>query len=759
MEKLFIEILNMTLPATLLIIALMVFRRIFNKLPKNVNLFMWAMVFVRLLLPIKIESSISLMPRKSTIPENIMTAPKPEINSGIDFVNNAVNPILSESFAPNPGDSANPMQVVMFVAANIWVVGIIAMIIYALISFILLKRKVSASVLSKENIYYCDYIESPFVLGIIKPKIYLPSGISEKEAELVILHEKAHIKRFDHITKMLGFFALSVHWFNPFVLIAYLLFARDIESAADEKVIKETDLSFKKEYSETLLNLSSKRTMLVCPLAFGEIGVKERVKSVLSFKKPTVWIIILSIILCVSLIITFMTVPKDNDTYSITGVGGADNSLLNIEKTEEKYPQYFGLNTENGVTVYVWQMAGKTYSCGLLSGKDVEHSNDVLWNLKGTSVAEMKNILKSYNIKKDDIRVKPLVMPYSSYYYNVDLEYIKGLYRIFELYGNANMKKDIALFNSGTYKFNGFSALSDLKYGETFHVNGQIKTEQLVWNGIVTKNTYREDGTLKESVVYGSDGATVESYFFDNGNLCQQIHINNTGDRIEYTFDIEGDKIWESITYANGEYTVYNFNEYGEALLSERVLYQEDGKKRHEIYNSNGKINMATIIGDNGEIEEDIHYDDYGLEIRRVKNEVIAFSSSHHYDLVFTEGLKCEFVYTIETNYFPLDTVYSNSGEFSIYAGNMLEYQAYMQRKGYGYAKPETDGKFKETSYILKECKVSENVYEMRFPFDIGAVYGELIPGTYKLRTVIDFTDVNGRPRKEYVNLEFAITE
>ena len=350
MEKFFIEILNLSISGSFLILAVCLLRLIFKKAPKTFNLICWALVFFKLILPIKIESNLSLAPSGNTIPQNILYEAKPNIDSGFTVINNAVNPIISESLAANPGDSVNPIQVLMLVGSNIWLLGALALLIYAVISFILLKIKVKASIKAYENVYYCDYIDTPFVLGVFDPKIFLPSGISENEAEIVIMHEKAHIKRFDHLTKILAFVCLSIHWFNPLVWLSYHLFSKDIEAAADEYVVKDKDALLKKAYSETLLNLSIKRRILVCPLAFGEIGVKERVKSILNFKRPTVWAVILSIIICILLAVFF--IPSRSETSSVTDIGGSD-SPPNVEVTDNKDLPITRNNWYEGITLSV----------------------------------------------------------------------------------------------------------------------------------------------------------------------------------------------------------------------------------------------------------------------------------------------------------------------------------------------------------------------------------------------------------------------
>ena len=239
---------------------------------------------------------------------------RPTIETGISSFNEAVNPIVSEILASDPSASVNPLQVWIFVAANIWILGIAVMLLYAIISYLRLHRKVRASIRLQDKTWVCDDVRTPFILGIFNPKIYLPSGTDGTQVAYIIAHENAHLKRLDHWWKPLGFSVLTIHWFNPLVWMAYVLLCRDIEIACDEKVIR--DLSFEDSiaYSDALLSCSiSRRTIMVCPLAFGEVGVKERVKHVLNYKKPAFWIIIVAFATCIVLAVCFLTSPKQND--------------------------------------------------------------------------------------------------------------------------------------------------------------------------------------------------------------------------------------------------------------------------------------------------------------------------------------------------------------------------------------------------------------------------------------------------------------
>jgi len=319
MTTVFIKLLNMSIAASWLVLAVILLRIILKNAPKWIRCILWGLVAVRLICPISIESIFSLLPSAETIPQDIMYVERPTIHTGVMAINRAVNPYISVSMAPGIGDSVNPMQVVMSAAALIWGVGMAGMFVYAVVSFLKIKNKADASLPVRENIYLSDYIDTPFVLGIFRPRIYLPSVLAEDDkADFVIAHEKAHIKRHDHWWKPLGFLLLTIYWFNPVIWIAYILLCRDIELACDEYVVGSLKEKEKKSYSDALLSCSMRsagfhRNMIsACPLAFGEVGVKDRVKAVLHYKRPAFWLVVLGVMGCIIVGICFLTNPKDN---------------------------------------------------------------------------------------------------------------------------------------------------------------------------------------------------------------------------------------------------------------------------------------------------------------------------------------------------------------------------------------------------------------------------------------------------------------
>jgi len=355
MAAVFLKLLNLSISASWLVLAVLALRLVSKRSPKWMNVLLWGIVALRLMLPFSIESALSLIPSAETVsPAVVQFDPAPTITSGVSVIDNAVNPALSEHFAAAPTASVNPLYVWTEIAGWVWLIGLGAMLLYALVSYLRLRRRVSVSLCVRENIYLCDAISSPFILGVVKPHIYLPSGLDEVQRQNVLSHEQAHLARRDHWWKPLGFALLAVYWFNPVLWLAYALLCRDIELACDERVIRTMDESAVKTYSTVLLACSMPRkAVITCPLAFGEVGVKERVKNALHYKKPAFWVVAASVTVCIVVAVCFLTnPPTDTDaaglvgfhreqvTYAdVTGASGAQpsNVQLTAEETDAVY--------------------------------------------------------------------------------------------------------------------------------------------------------------------------------------------------------------------------------------------------------------------------------------------------------------------------------------------------------------------------------------------------------------------------------------
>ena len=355
MAAVFLKLLNLSISASWLVLAVLALRLVLRRAPKWVNVLLWGMVALRLMLPFSIESALSLIPSAETLsPEVVRFDPAPTITSGVSIIDNAVNPSLSEHFSAVPTASVNPLYVWTEIAGWVWLIGLGAMLLYALVSYLRLRRRVSVSLCVRENIYLCDAISSPFILGVVKPRIYLPSGLDEVQRQNVLSHERAHLTRRDHWWKPLGFVLLAVYWFNPVLWLAYTLLCRDIELACDERVIRTMDESAVKTYSTVLLACSMPRkAVITCPLAFGEVGVKERVKNALRYKKPAFWVVAASVAVCVVVAVCFLTNPRtDTDAAGLVGFHREQVTYADVTDESGAQPSSVQLTAEETDAVY-----------------------------------------------------------------------------------------------------------------------------------------------------------------------------------------------------------------------------------------------------------------------------------------------------------------------------------------------------------------------------------------------------------------------
>ena len=355
MAAVFLKLLNLSISASWLVLAVLVLRLISKRSPKWMNVLLWGIVALRLVLPFSIESALSLIPSAETVsPAAVQFAPAPTITSGVSVIDNAVNPSLSEHFAAVPTASVNPLYVWAYLAGWVWLIGLGAMLLYALVSFLRLRRRVSVSLPVQDHIYLCDAISSPFILGVVKPHIYLPSGLDEVQRQNVLSHERAHLARRDHWWKPLGFALLAVYWFNPVLWLAYALLCRDIELACDERVIRTMDESAVKTYSTVLLACSMPRkAVITCPLAFGEVGVKERVKNALHYKKPAFWVVAASVAVCVVVAVCFLTnPPTDTDAAGLVGFRREQVTYADVTDASGARPSNVQLTAEETNAVY-----------------------------------------------------------------------------------------------------------------------------------------------------------------------------------------------------------------------------------------------------------------------------------------------------------------------------------------------------------------------------------------------------------------------
>lgn len=317
MNELFLKIVNMSISASWLVLVVLILRFVLKKAPKWVNILLWGIVAIRLICPFSFESALSLIPSAETFPEKVISGPSFDVQTGITPVDNRINDYLGDRYFEGVTVPANNGNNIMTILTIVWTIGILLLVAYTVISYWRLRRKVDTAVRYKDNIFQSENVKSPFVLGIIKPRIYLPFNMNGQDLEHVVAHEQAHIHRKDHWWKPFGFLLLTIHWFNPLVCLAYVLLCRDIELACDERVIKELGNEQRADYTQALVACSVNRRMIAaCPLAFGEVGVKDRVKSVMNYKKPAFWGVVLAVIVCVFVAVCFLTNPvtKNNGT-------------------------------------------------------------------------------------------------------------------------------------------------------------------------------------------------------------------------------------------------------------------------------------------------------------------------------------------------------------------------------------------------------------------------------------------------------------
>lgn len=756
MASIFIDLFNMSITASYLVLAVVVARLLLNKAPKWINCLLWALVGIRLICPFSFESSLSLVPSSQTISVNSSSTGRPfTVQSGVPVVDSNINEIIGDKYYEGVTVPTNTFADMTNVLAIVWLVGLFAMLLYGAISYLRLHKKVGASILLTDNTYYCDNIDTPFILGFFKPKIYVPSGISEEQIGYIALHEKAHLKRKDHFWKPLGFILLSVYWFNPVMWVAYILLCRDIETACDEKVIKNMPDSEKKSYSETLVSCSVQRRMVMaCPLAFGEVGVKQRIKSVLNYKKPTFWVIILSFILFTVVAVCFISNPVNNkvdrilnedgyevisakeqnisfyftswiltdemferdgvykvrnrdiindcvifsfkevhshddvftltfdvtyegvpddgtiyvvdanqfegglelgdkisvsdpfgkvgdgtpyysychskgpgyefcfdvpkawfetrrdnkivvnfdtlavayekseskaNSHSIGIIGGADgptsiivsdkNEKKEIKKLQEKYPHFFELNTEKGVTVYVTKLSQHNYECYLTSNLNPTDPQKVLHFDDFSSLEEMKQILSIYNLPAEKITVEPIRHLLSSYigddseYNVVNISSLLGL----NLYNeNTGDLKQIY----GNYYYAVMDATSELRVKGLYYKDKSYPDDPLSVDRIGTTTPqfvvqdetlyYTSDGRLKSVSLNDDFMVTVYAngiYLSDKGYTIERIELVQDG-----TIYCKADRWGETKETRNDRETVYL------AIKADNSTYDEISK-------------------------------------------------------------------------------------------------------------------------------------------------------------------------------------
>ena len=332
MEAVFLKLLNMSITASWLVFAVFLLRILFRKAPKFVSMLLWALVGIRLVCPFSLKSILSVIPNPEPVPSEILTAEHPVIQSGISAVNETMNPVLSETFAPSAETGASPLGSLAFIASVLWLCGIVVLLLYTAVSYRRIHKSVREAALYQGNVWLCDRIDTPFIFGVLRPRVFLPSDIEKADLPYVLAHEQAHLKRRDHLWKPLGFLLLTVYWFNPVLWVAYILFCKDMELACDERVLRTLGAACKKPYSNALINCSVPRKRIsACPLAFGETGVKERVRSVLNYKKPAFWLAAVAVVAVAVAALVFLTNPATENVQTLADITQSSALFDNVE--------------------------------------------------------------------------------------------------------------------------------------------------------------------------------------------------------------------------------------------------------------------------------------------------------------------------------------------------------------------------------------------------------------------------------------------
>ncbi len=355
MTELFLHIVNISISASWLVLAVLLARLVLKRAPKWAHVLLWGIVGVRLIFPFSLESALSLIPSAETISPTILTDATPKVYTGFPTLNQSINPVLTQAATSTTDAAPNLLEIWLPVLAVLWFFGVAALLAWSAVSYLRLRRQVDTAVQLEDNLYQSEAVLSPFVLGLVHPRIYLPFYLDQDTMEHVVSHERAHIQRRDHWWKLLAFVLLSVYWFNPLLWLAYLLLCRDIELACDEKVVRDMEPQQRADYSQALLSCSVRRPAIAaCPLAFGEVGVKQRVKSVLRYQRPTVLAVAASVLVCVLVGVCFLTDPPMSRGFPMQGHNVADldpqyiaEEIARVEHLDESTSFY----TTSGATI------------------------------------------------------------------------------------------------------------------------------------------------------------------------------------------------------------------------------------------------------------------------------------------------------------------------------------------------------------------------------------------------------------------------
>lgn len=549
LEKIFLQILNMSFTASFVIILVLIARLFLKKSPKVLSYALWGVVLFRLICPFSFESIFSLLPAKTNpISQDIVYEAIPTIDTGIPAINNTVNQLLP---AATPAASVNPLQLWVFIGSAVWLLGMVILLIYSIVSLVKLQKRLKNAVHEKDNIYLAEYLDTPFVMGIICPKIYLPISLKEGEKRYILLHEQMHIKRFDHVGKIVFFFVLCLHWFNPLVWIAFFFSGKDMEMSCDEAVIKQLGSDVKKEYSSSLLTLATGRRIIGgSPLAFGEGDTKGRIKNVLNYRKPAFWMVVIAVFVVVGLCLGLMANPKSSTTFN--------GSSYRVEEILYQAPMYsFGYTLDTAphysissdyqlyskqVTDEDWVMHDGLYSYEI-SRQDLYALFNPLYNDVREKIDQSKLIYRADT--NDDNQTFYLVIQLKNGdvllaigYDNEDNRHIRWLFRLEKTsdsngFGLTDQEVGRMLGYSSAYCFstyemdNGLYIIGFLADGKTEHSDigaGLFQYEDGKYQ-LISQTIHQGQALEQDRIVQGMLNAPSDEYYdivlSNNENLAE----------------------------------------------------------------------------------------------------------------------------------------------------------------------------------------------------------------------------------------------
>ncbi|MEW9125254.1 MAG: M56 family metallopeptidase, partial [Thermotaleaceae bacterium] len=418
MGKLFLSVLNMSLMASYVILFVILVRLLLRKASKAISYALWGVVAFRLIIPFSFESMFSFLPRSANIvpiPHDIIYQQSPQINSGIEVVDLFVSKSLP---APMIGASVNPLQIYTEIGAYMWILGIMVLLIYSVVSVLQLKRQLKSAQLIEQNIFEAKNLKTPFVLGLIRPKIYLPLGLNVEERGYILLHEQTHIHRKDHITKVLAYLILSIHWFNPLVWIAFMLMSTDMELSCDESVLKEMNEDIKKPYASSLLSLAAGGHILNgSPLAFGEGNVKGRIKNVLNYRKPRFWVVVASVISVAAVSIGLLGNPINTAAFSeVVGLTlkPVDRTAYGTLISENKHMDFNEAKAEE-IADYLRELKVNKSPVSQSRDLDRDNTNQIHFVFRGLYNGDRGNIYFNFSKNFSEVWVNDDVKPSLSY--------------------------------------------------------------------------------------------------------------------------------------------------------------------------------------------------------------------------------------------------------------------------------------------------------------------------------------------------------